>query len=59
LRGTGDLLAVTIAAALARGATLDDAVERARGRVRNAIAHGVAFAGTRVACVRAEREGAL
>ena len=49
LRGTGDLLAATIAAHLARGASLDDAIERARARVRDAIGHGIAFAGTRVA----------
>nr|MDP9106380.1 bifunctional hydroxymethylpyrimidine kinase/phosphomethylpyrimidine kinase [Candidatus Eremiobacteraeota bacterium] len=49
LRGTGDLLAVTIAAHLARGAQLPDAIERARVRVRDAIANGVPFAGTRVA----------
>ena len=51
LRGTGDLLAVTIAAELARGAALDAAIERARHRVRDAIAHGVHFAGARVAPV--------
>jgi hydroxymethylpyrimidine/phosphomethylpyrimidine kinase len=49
LRGTGDLLAVTIAAGLARGANLGDAIDHARRRVREAIARGVAFAGTRVA----------
>ncbi|HEV3086202.1 MAG TPA: PfkB family carbohydrate kinase [Candidatus Elarobacter sp.] len=49
IRGTGDLLAVTIAACLARGATLPEAIEHARRRVREAIARGVAFAGTRVA----------
>jgi len=49
LRGTGDLLAVTIAAHLARGAQLGAAIERARARVRDAIANGVPFAGTRVA----------
>jgi hydroxymethylpyrimidine kinase/phosphomethylpyrimidine kinase len=49
MRGTGDLLAVTIAAGLARGASLADAVERARTRVHDAIAHGVHFAGARVA----------
>ncbi len=49
LRGTGDLLAVTIAACLARGATLPEAIEHARRRVREAIAAGVAFAGARVA----------
>jgi hydroxymethylpyrimidine/phosphomethylpyrimidine kinase len=57
LRGTGDLLAVTIAASLARGATLDDAVERARIRVRVAIEQGVAFAGTRVARTVADDAG--
>ena len=51
LRGTGDLLAVTIAAELARGTALDGAIERARSRVRDAIAHGVQFAGARVAPV--------
>jgi hydroxymethylpyrimidine/phosphomethylpyrimidine kinase len=49
LRGTGDLLAVTIAAHLARGASLREAIEHARDRVREAIVRGVAFAGTRVA----------
>lgn len=49
LRGTGDLLAVTIAAYLARGAHLHEAIEHARRRVREAIARGVPFAGTRVA----------
>lgn len=48
LRGTGDLLAVTIAASLARGAPLEEAIERARLRVRDAIANGVPFAGARV-----------
>lgn len=48
LRGTGDLLAVTIAAGLARGMGLDDAIDFARLRVRDAIARGVAFAGARV-----------
>jgi hydroxymethylpyrimidine/phosphomethylpyrimidine kinase len=51
LRGTGDLLAVTIAAGLARGAPLDEAIERARRRVRDAIVRGVPFAGARVAVV--------
>ncbi len=51
LRGTGDLLAVTIAACLARGASLAEAIEHARHRVRDAIARGVAFAGTRVAAL--------
>jgi hydroxymethylpyrimidine/phosphomethylpyrimidine kinase len=49
LRGTGDLLAATIAAALARGTSLDDAIDYARRRVATAIERGVAFAGTRVA----------
>jgi hydroxymethylpyrimidine/phosphomethylpyrimidine kinase len=52
LRGTGDLLAVTIAAGLAGGVPVGEAVERARERVRAAIARGVAFAGTRVAPLR-------
>ncbi|MEO7039444.1 MAG: bifunctional hydroxymethylpyrimidine kinase/phosphomethylpyrimidine kinase [Candidatus Elarobacter sp.] len=52
LRGTGDLLAVTIAASLARGDDLHAALERARRRVADAIADGVAFAQTRVARVR-------
>jgi hydroxymethylpyrimidine/phosphomethylpyrimidine kinase len=49
LRGTGDLLAVTIAAHLARGERLDEAIERARDRVRAMIVRGVPFAGARVA----------
>lgn len=49
LRGTGDLLAVTIATCLARGARLHEAVEHGRRRVHEAIACGVPFAGTRVA----------
>ena len=49
LRGTGDLLAVTVAANLARGMPLDEAIERARERVRDAISRGVPFAGARVA----------
>ena len=49
LRGTGDLLAVTIAACLARGASLPEAIEHARRRVREAIARGVSFAGTHAA----------
>ena len=49
LRGTGDLLAVTIAANLARGTPLHEAIEHARDRVRTSIADGVQFAGTRVA----------
>jgi hydroxymethylpyrimidine/phosphomethylpyrimidine kinase len=54
MRGTGDLLAVTIAAELARGVVLPQAVKRARARVADAIAGGVDFAGTRVAAVRAD-----
>lgn len=53
LRGTGDLLAVTIAAHLGAGVPMQVAIERARDRVRLAIARGVAFAGTRVAALRA------
>ena len=49
LRGSGDLLAVTIAAGLARGASLAEAIEHARHRVREAIARAVPFAGTHVA----------
>jgi hydroxymethylpyrimidine kinase/phosphomethylpyrimidine kinase len=49
LRGTGDLLAATIAACLANGAPLGEAVERARHRVREAIVRGVPFADARVA----------
>ena len=49
LRGTGDLLAVTIAAGLARGTPLDEAIERARRRVRDAISGAVLFAGAHVA----------
>lgn len=49
LRGTGDLLAITIATCLARGANLSEAVEHARRRVHEAIARGVPFANTRVA----------
>ena len=52
LRGTGDLLAVTIAAHLARGTQISEAIERSRNRVREAISHGVPFAGTRVAPVK-------
>jgi hydroxymethylpyrimidine/phosphomethylpyrimidine kinase len=52
LRGTGDLLAVTIAAGLAGGVPVGEAVESARERVREAIVRGVAFAGTRVATLR-------
>ena len=49
LRGTGDLLAITIATCLARGANLAEAVEHARRRVHEAIACGIPFAHTRVA----------
>ncbi len=49
LRGTGDLLAVTIAASLARGVPLAEAIEHARRRVRDAILGAVPFAGARVA----------
>lgn len=52
LRGTGDLLAVTIAAHLARGALLIEAIECARRHVRVSIARGTVFAGTRVASLR-------
>ena len=46
LRGTGDLLAVSAAAALARGATTLQAVEYGRARVRTALAEAQPFAGT-------------
>ena len=46
LRGTGDLLAATAAAALARGATPLQAAERGRARVRAALADAQPFAGT-------------
>ena len=49
LRGTGDLLAVTVAACLARGAPLAEAIEHARHRVREAIARATPFAGTHCA----------
>jgi hydroxymethylpyrimidine/phosphomethylpyrimidine kinase len=45
-RGTGDLLAVTIAACLARGASIPEAIEHGRHRVRESIARAVPFAGT-------------
>ncbi len=48
LRGTGDLLATSIAASLARGATMVEAIEHARRHVREAIACGIPFAGARV-----------
>ena len=54
MRGTGDLLAVTIAAWLARGAELHESIERARRRVGAAIASAVPFAGTRVASFAAD-----
>ena len=49
LRGTGDLLAVTIAACLGRGASLGEAIEHARHRVRETIARATPFAGTHAA----------
>jgi hydroxymethylpyrimidine kinase/phosphomethylpyrimidine kinase len=49
VRGSGDLLAITIATCLARGATLVEAIEHARRRVREAISSAVPFANTRVA----------
>jgi len=49
MRGTGDLLAVTIAASLARGAPIGEAIERARHRVRETLARSVVFCGERVA----------
>jgi hydroxymethylpyrimidine/phosphomethylpyrimidine kinase len=49
MRGTGDLLATTIATGLARGMPLASAILRARARVARAIADGVPFAGARVA----------
>jgi hydroxymethylpyrimidine/phosphomethylpyrimidine kinase len=49
LRGTGSLLATAIAANLARGAGLEDAIDAARAFVRARIAGGHAFAGMRVA----------
>jgi hydroxymethylpyrimidine/phosphomethylpyrimidine kinase len=52
VRGTGDLLATSIAASLANGATVGEAIEHARRRVREALACGVPFAGTRVATLR-------
>ena len=48
VRGTGDLLATSIAASLARGANVFEAIEHARRRVHEALACGVPFAGTRV-----------
>ncbi len=49
VRGSGDLLAVTIATCLARGASLPEAIEHARRRVRESIAGATPFANTRVA----------
>jgi hydroxymethylpyrimidine/phosphomethylpyrimidine kinase len=54
MRGTGDLLAATIAACLARGAPPAEAIEHARHRVRGAIARAVSFADTRVATFETE-----
>lgn len=54
VRGSGDLLAVTIAACLARGAPPAEAIEHARRRVREAIARASDFAGTRVASLLTE-----
>jgi hydroxymethylpyrimidine/phosphomethylpyrimidine kinase len=48
VRGSGDVLAATAAAALARGLGLRAAVEHARARVRTALADAVPFADTRV-----------
>jgi hydroxymethylpyrimidine/phosphomethylpyrimidine kinase len=55
LRGTGDLLATTLAARIAQGAPIAEAVQHARHRVREAIARGVAFAGARVASAPVSR----
>jgi hydroxymethylpyrimidine kinase/phosphomethylpyrimidine kinase len=49
VRGSGDILAITIATCLARGASLTEAIEHARRRVRESIASATTFAGTRVA----------
>jgi hydroxymethylpyrimidine/phosphomethylpyrimidine kinase len=49
LRGTGTLLCAAIAAHLARGHALEDAIRAARTFVRARIAGGVPFAGMRVA----------
>jgi hydroxymethylpyrimidine/phosphomethylpyrimidine kinase len=49
MRGTGDLLAATIAAGLARGRTLDEAIVHARERVARAIGSSERFAGAHVA----------
>ncbi len=49
VRGGGDLLAVTIATRLARGASLPEAIEHARRRVREAIAGAIPFANARTA----------
>lgn len=47
LRGTGDLLAVAIAARLAFGDPIVDAIDAAREFVRSALREGVEFAGMR------------
>jgi hydroxymethylpyrimidine kinase/phosphomethylpyrimidine kinase len=49
LRGSGCLLACGIAASLAQGATLRQAIERGRGFVRERFANGVEAGGMRVA----------
>jgi hydroxymethylpyrimidine/phosphomethylpyrimidine kinase len=49
LRGTGCLLTCALAAELARGAELDDAIARARGFVRDRFANAIDVAGMRVA----------
>jgi hydroxymethylpyrimidine/phosphomethylpyrimidine kinase len=53
VRGSGDLLAVAAAAALARGATTADAVAAGRAKVRTALADAEPFAGTVVRRLRA------
>ncbi|HZO93853.1 MAG TPA: PfkB family carbohydrate kinase [Candidatus Baltobacteraceae bacterium] len=55
LRGTGDLLASTIAGRLAAGDSLEAGIRHARRRVREAIANGVPFAGARVVGLPGER----
>jgi hydroxymethylpyrimidine/phosphomethylpyrimidine kinase len=49
LRGTGSLLCAAIAARLAHGDTLEDAIARARAFVRERITNAVRFAGMNVA----------
>ncbi|MBD5657470.1 MAG: bifunctional hydroxymethylpyrimidine kinase/phosphomethylpyrimidine kinase, partial [Candidatus Eremiobacteraeota bacterium] len=49
VRGTGCLLACAIAAALAHGATMHDAIERGRAFVRERIAASIAFGEMRTA----------